>query len=84
MKLEDYISGEYVQGEGYKAFLPSKINYNWYWEDSKLSALLSEADRQLGELKAYSVLLPNVDLYIKMHVKIEANKSSRIEKEKGR
>ena len=79
MKLEDYKAGEYKQGVGYKAFLPSKINYNWGWNDTKLDALLAEANRQIGELNAYSLLLPNVDLYIKMHVKIEANKSSRIE-----
>ena len=63
----------------YKAFIPSNINYNWGWDDTKLDKLLSEASRQIGELNAYSLLMPNVDLYIKMHVKIEANKSSRIE-----
>lgn len=79
MKLEDYKSGEYKQGNGYKAFLPSKINYNWGWDDTKLDSLLSEANRQIGELNAYSLLLPNVDLYIKMHVKIEAHNSNKIE-----
>ncbi len=79
MKLEDYKSGEYKQGVGYKAFLPSRINHNWGWVDTKLDYLLAEANRQIGELNAYSLLLPNVDLYIKMHVTIEANKSSRIE-----
>ena len=48
-------------------------------DDTKLDKLLAEANRQIGELNAYSLLIPNVDLYIKMHVKIEANKSSRIE-----
>ncbi len=62
-----------------KPFLPSCINYNWGWNDTKLDSLLAEANRQIGELNAYSLLLPNVDLYIKMHVKIEANKSSKIE-----
>ena len=79
MKLEDYKSGEYVKMNDYKAFIPSKINYNWGWDDTKLDKLLAEANRQIGELNAYSLLIPNVDLYIKMHVKIEANKSSRIE-----
>lgn len=79
MKLEEYKSGEYVKMNDYKAFIPSKINFNWGWDDTKLDKLLSEANRQIGELNAYSLLIPNVDLYIKMHVKIEANKSSRIE-----
>lgn len=79
MKLEEYKSGEYIQMNDYKAFIPSKINYNWGWDDTKLDKLLAEANRQIGELNAYSLLIPNVDLYIKMHVKIEANKSSRIE-----
>ena len=79
MRQEDYQSGKFIQMQDYKAFVPSKINYNWEWSDTKLNKLLSEADRQIGELNAYSLLIPNVDLYIKMHVKIEANKSSRIE-----
>lgn len=79
MKLEEYKSGEYVKMNDYKAFIPSKINFNWGWDDTKLDKLLAEANRQIGELNAYSLLIPNVDLYIKMHVKIEANKSSRIE-----
>ena len=79
MKLEEYKSGKYVRMNDYEAFIPSKINYNWGWDDTKLDKLLAEANRQIGELNAYSLLIPNVDLYIKMHVKIEANKSSRIE-----
>lgn len=79
MKLEEYKSGKYVKMNDYQAFIPSKINYNWGWDDTKLDKLLAEANRQIGELNAYSLLIPNVDLYIKMHVKIEANKSSRIE-----
>lgn len=77
-KLEEYRSGKYIDLRDYKAFLPSKINYNWGWNDTKLDSLLAEANRQIGELNAYSLLIPNVDLFIKMHVKIEANKSSKI------
>ncbi len=79
MRLEDFDSGTYLNVNDYRCFIPSKINYNWSWEDTKLDKLLSEASRQIGELNAYSLLIPNIDLYIKMHVKIEANKSSRIE-----
>jgi len=36
MKLEEYKSGKYVKINDYKAFIPSKINYNWGWDDTKL------------------------------------------------
>lgn len=29
MKLEEYKSGKYVKMNDYKAFILSKINYNW-------------------------------------------------------
>ena len=48
MKLEEYKSGEYVKMNDYKAFIPSKINYNWGWDDTKLDKLLAEANRQIG------------------------------------
>ena len=79
MNLEDYKSVHYVNMDNYKAFVPSNINYNWSWNDTKLNKLLAEANRQIGELNAYLLLIPNVDIYIKMHIKIEANKSSKME-----
>ncbi len=79
MNLEDYNSGKYINIKDYAAFLPSSINHNWGWTDTQLDKLLADANRQIGELNAYSTLIPNVDLYIAMHVKIEANKSSKIE-----
>ena len=40
MRLEDYQSGKFIQMQDYKAFVPSKINYNWEWSDTKLNKLL--------------------------------------------
>ena len=37
MRLEEYQSGKFVQMKDYKAFIPSKINYNWEWSDTKLN-----------------------------------------------
>jgi Fic family protein len=41
--------------------------------------LLSQADRQLGRLDMYSEYIPNIDLFISMHVLKEATQSSKIE-----
>ena len=79
MKLEGYKSGMFMRMSEYSAFILSKINYDWSWEDSKLSKMSAEASRQIGELNGYSKLLPNIEVYIKMLLTIEANRTSKIE-----
>lgn len=79
MKFEDFKSGKYIQQYEYKSFSPEKINHIWTWEDSKVNTLLAEANRQLGALNAYSENVPDIDVFIEMHVAKEATQSSKIE-----
>ncbi|SRR5579883_402409 len=79
MDLNQYKSGSYKQQFKYKSFMPSIINHDWEINDGNLSLLLSQADNKLGELNAFSQLIPDVDFFIKMHVNKEATSSSRIE-----
>lgn len=79
MKIEDFKSGKYLQQYQYKSFSPSKVNNPWIWEDGKINTLLAEANRKLGALDAFALHVPDIDIYIEMHVAKEATKSSKIE-----
>ncbi len=79
MKISEYISGKYEQQYEYKSFLPERINHAWYVDEPELITLLDDASRLLGELNAFSQLVPDIDFFIKMHITKEATTSSRIE-----
>lgn len=79
MKFEAFVSGSYKQQYQYQSFLPSPINQVWSWEDPRINVLLEKATKSLGELNAFTLIVPDVDLFIRMHIIKEANTSSRIE-----
>jgi len=77
--MKTFNSGTYINQGTYKSFQPEKLTRNWAVEDIGIINLLSKADRQLGRLDMYSEYVPNIDLFISMHVLKEATKSSKIE-----
>lgn len=79
MKFENFKSGIWKKQYQHKSFSPVHINHNWLWDDPSINVLLEKATRALGELNAFSFIVPNVDLFIEMHIAKEAHTSSRIE-----
>jgi len=79
MDIKDFTAGSYKQQYKYRSFSPSLVNHEWEISDISLINILSLADQKLGELNTYSNLIPDVDFFIKMHVRKEATQSSRIE-----
>lgn len=79
MKLEEFKAGSYQQEFKYKSYLPNKINYEWVWSEPKINSLLSDANLNISKLNTFSLSIPNIDIFIRMHFIKEATKSSRIE-----
>lgn len=77
--VEKFTSGTYRNNGDFKSFIPSPINDSWSWSSPEISSLLSIADREIGALSSYSEFIPDIEIYIRMHIRVEANKSNRIE-----
>jgi len=79
MDIKHFVSGKKVKQLEFESFSPNKIHQEWVISDPKINTLLSEANRLIGELNAFSQIIPDVDFFISMHILKEATTSSRIE-----
>lgn len=80
MQLEEFKAGTGIQQPAaYKAFIPNAINKAYTWAIPDINTLLEKATLQLGALNSFSQFVPDIDLFIRMHVVKEATVSSRIE-----
>lgn len=79
MNIKDYKSGVFTKQYGYKSFSPNSINKEWAINNPEIITLLEEANLRLGELNAFSTFVPDVNVFIRMHIVKEATQSSRIE-----
>lgn len=78
--MKNFKAGGFIQRTEYKSFSPTFINeLSLDWKSDKTIHLWGDAKRYLGELNAYSSLIPDVDFFIEMHIIKEATTSSRIE-----
>lgn len=77
--MKQFKSGQYISQGYYKSFQPEFINRQLHIDNMEVLQLLSQADRELGRLDMYSKYIPNIELFISMHVLKEATQSSKIE-----
>jgi Fic family protein len=78
-KMEEFVSGQFIKQYQYKSFRPNLINSQWSWASVDINIRLEQASRAVAELNAFSMIVPDIDLFIRMHVFKEASQSSRIE-----
>ena len=79
MNISSFKAGKVFQRYQYKSFEPNVVDVAWQVDNAELVMLLSEANIKMGELNAFSQLIPDVNFFIKMHVLKEGTKSSKIE-----
>lgn len=80
MDIKKFKAGNLLlQPTGYKSFVPEMINQTYTWEEAGINTMLEKATLQLGALNSFSQFVPDIELFIRMHVVKEATESSRIE-----
>jgi len=80
MDIKDFKAGVLIkQATGYKSFIPETIDHPFVWTEAAVNTLLEKATLQLGALNSFSQFVPDISLFIRMHVVKEATESSRIE-----
>ena len=79
IEIEKFKAGNFIKSFDYKYFMPEFVNTDWIWTDSKINKLLEIASYELGQLNSYAKLVPNIDLFIQLHITKEAVVSSKIE-----
>src|SRR5436305_14166059 len=77
--MKRFDAGRLVQQAHYKSFQPSLIHRPWEVDNMELIQLLGQADRELARIDMHSEYIPDIDLFVRMHVLKEATQSSRIE-----
>lgn len=77
--IKNYKAGNFTKQYGYRNFQPNLLNKEWVIDNPQINTLLEEANYKLGQLNAFSTFIPNVDVFIRMHIVKEATQSSRIE-----
>ena len=79
MRIEDFIAGKFIKCYQYQCFVPECINHDWSWDSKQLTMQLEQSIKALAALDACAQFVPDIDLFIRMHVVREASASSRIE-----
>lgn len=72
-------AGKYINHGSYQTFQPRLLSEPTDIVDGQVYKLLADAMLYLGELNAYSQLVPDIDYFIRMHIAKEATTSSKIE-----
>ena len=79
MKIEEYKAGEKRMCYQYECLIPSLVNHEWTWDSADMTLALERAVKALAGLDTCAQFVPDIDLFIRMHIVHEANASSRIE-----
>ena len=80
MNIKSFKAGSYIQQPTrYKSFVPNEVNHTFTWDNPEINTMLEKATLQVGALNSFSRFIPDISLFIRMHVVKEATQSSRIE-----